>query len=270
MIARRVVVEPEPGWRKPVNLFVAVLLEPGNRKSAVFADATRPLRELEAELIEAARPTVARQQCERRQSEARLKKLERQAAEKEDTDAGRKAGDLAADLAELPESVLPRLIVDDATSEKLNMLAEQGGHIASMSPEGGVFDVMAGLYSKSGIPQFAVYLKGHSGDDLITDRVSRKSVRGRAASANVRLRNATGGYQGVGQECGLPGPGPAGTFPVCGPAKLDRPARNCPRACFRPHEGSISPNRAGAGPPGRRARLTACRRCFGSAAGLAS
>jgi hypothetical protein len=46
-----------------------------------------------------------------------------------------------------------------------------------MSPEGGVFDLMAGLYSKSGIPQFGVYLMGHSGDDLITDRISRKSVR---------------------------------------------------------------------------------------------
>jgi hypothetical protein len=57
------------------------------------------------------------------------------------------------------------------------MLAEQGGRMASISPEGGVFDLMAGLYSKSGIPQFGVYLMGHSGDDLITDRVSRKSVR---------------------------------------------------------------------------------------------
>jgi hypothetical protein len=74
--------------------------------------------------------------------------------------------------------VLPRLIVDDATSEKLGiMLAEQGGRIASMSPEGGVFDLMAGLYTKSGIPQFGVSLMGHSGDDLITDRMSRKSVQ---------------------------------------------------------------------------------------------
>ena len=89
-----------------------------------------------------------------------------------------KRGNLAAELAEQAELVLPRLIVDDATSEKLGMmLAEQGGRIASMSPEGGVFDLMAGLYSKSGIPQFGVYLMGHSGDDLITDRVSRKSVR---------------------------------------------------------------------------------------------
>ncbi len=177
-IARRVVVEPRAGWREPVNLFTAVLLEPGNRKSAVFADAMKPLRELEAELIEAARPTVARTQSERRQAEARLRKLEKLAAEKDDAEARYQAGNLAAELAELPEPALPRLIVDDATAEKLGiMLAEQGGRIASMSPEGGVFDLMAGLYSKSGIPQFGVYLMGHSGDDVITDRVGRKSVR---------------------------------------------------------------------------------------------
>jgi putative DNA primase/helicase len=177
-IARRVVVEPRPGWREPVNLFVAALLEPGNRKSAVFGDAMRPLRELEAELIESARPSVARKESERRQSESRLRKLEKTAAEKEDAEARSEACELAAELAERAEPVLPRLIVDDATSEKLGMmLAEQGGRIASMSPEGGVFDLMAGLYSKSGIPQFGVYLMGHSGDDLITDRVSRKSVR---------------------------------------------------------------------------------------------
>ncbi|MBI2826537.1 MAG: DUF3987 domain-containing protein [Planctomycetia bacterium] len=177
-IARRVVVEPRAGWREPVNLFVAVLLEPGNRKSAVFADAMKPLRELEVELIEAARPVVARELSDRRQDEARLRKLEKLAAEKGDAEARHQAGNLAADLAEQAEPVLPQLIVDDATAEKLGMmLADQGGRIASMSPEGGVFDLMAGLYSKSGIPQFGVYLMGHSGDDLITDRVSRKSVR---------------------------------------------------------------------------------------------
>lgn len=177
-LARRVVVEPRPGWREPVNLFVAVLLEPGNRKSAVFTDAITPLRELEAELIEAARPVVARAQSERRQDEARLQKLEKQAAVKGDAESRHEAGNLAVELAAQPEPVLPRLIVDDATAEKLGMmLAEQGGRIASMSPEGGVFDLMAGLYSKNGAPQFGVYLMGHSGDDLVTDRVGRKSVR---------------------------------------------------------------------------------------------
>jgi hypothetical protein len=176
-IARRVVVEPRPGWEEPVNVYVAVLLEPGNRKSAVFSDATRSLCELEAELIEAARPSVARAQSERRQAETRLKKREKVAAEKGDAEARHEAGNLAEELAMQVEPVLPRLIVDDATSEKLGMmLAEQGGRIASMSPEGGVFDLMAGLYSKNGLPQFGVYLMGHSGDNLKSDRVSRSSV----------------------------------------------------------------------------------------------
>lgn len=176
-IARRVEVEPRRGWREPVNLFVAVLLEPANRKSAVFADAMRPLRELEAEFIEDARPAIARGQSERRQDEARLRKIEKQAIDKPDNDARMQAAHLAEELAEQAEPVLPRLIVDDVTSEKLGiMLAEQGGRIASMSAEGGVFDLMAGRYSKNGRTDFDTYLKGHSGDDLITDRVTRESV----------------------------------------------------------------------------------------------
>lgn len=177
-IARRVGVEARPGFREPTNIFVAVLLEPGNRKSAVFTDAVCPLLQIETELIESARPEVARAQSERRQAESRLKKLEKLAGEKGDAEARYEAQTLAAELATMPEPALPRLLVDDATGEKLGMiLSEQGGRIASMSAEGGVFDHMAGLYSKSGLPQFDVYLKGHAGDTLITDRVSRKSVR---------------------------------------------------------------------------------------------
>ncbi len=178
ILARRVEIEPRPGWREPVNLYVAILLEPGNRKSAVFADALKPLREIEAEEIEQARPSVARLQSDRRQREARLKRLEKLACDKNDLEAGQEACELAEELALEPEPALPRLLVDDATGEKLGMmLAEQGGRIASMSPEGGVFDLMAGLYSKSGMPQFGVYLMGHAGDDLVIDRVSRQSIR---------------------------------------------------------------------------------------------
>lgn len=131
-IARRLVVETRPGWREPTSLFVAALLEPGNRKSAVFSDALRPLRELEAELIEVAPPTVAREQSDRRQSEARLRKLEKLAAEKGDAEARHEAGNPAEELAELSEPALPRLIVDDTTAEKPGiMLAEQGGWIAT-------------------------------------------------------------------------------------------------------------------------------------------
>jgi hypothetical protein len=179
-IARRVVVSPRPGWDEPTNLFVAVLLQPANRKSAVLADAIKPLREVERELIEAAAPSVARAKSERRQAEGRLKKLEKQAGELEG-EKGIKAAAEAAELAEAlatePVAVLPRLLTDDSTGEKLAiMLSDQGGRLASMSPEGGVFDLMAGKYAKGGHPQFGEYLKGHAGDDLIVDRVGRDGL----------------------------------------------------------------------------------------------
>ncbi len=70
VIARRVVVEPRPGWREPTNLFVAVCWGPATVSS--FSDALEPLREIEAELVERDRGEVTRALCERRQAEARL------------------------------------------------------------------------------------------------------------------------------------------------------------------------------------------------------
>ena len=270
-IARRVVVEPRPGWREPVNLFVAVLLEPGNRKSAVFADAMQPLRELEAELIEAARPEVARAQSDRRQAEARLRKLEKMAAEKGDAEARHEAGNLAADLAEQAEPVLPRLIVDDATSEKLGMmLAEQGGRIASMSPEGGVFDLMAGLYSKSGIPQFGVYLMGHSGDDLITDRVSRKSVRVERPALTCAYAMQPAVIEGLAENAAFRGRGLLARFLYAAPQSwigrreiAPAPVSDATREAYRQAVRS-------AGRCGRRIRLAAHGRCGGIAARVGS
>jgi len=177
-IARRVEVEPRPGWVEPVNLYAAVLLDPGNRKSAVFSDCLQPLREIETELIETERPAVAKAQSNRRRLEGQLKRAEKLVAEKGDQEAAHEADRLAEKLAVMPEVALPRLLIDDATSEKLGaMLAEQDGRLASMSPEGGVFDLMAGHYSKNGAVDFVTYLKAHSGDELLTDRITRKSVR---------------------------------------------------------------------------------------------
>lgn len=177
-ISRRVVVQPRPDWTEPVNLYVAVLLDPANRKSSVFREAVAPLAAIEDEEIERERTSVARKQSERRQAVGRLKKLEDAVSKSGDLNKRNAAGDLAEELATWPEADLPRRLVDDATSEQLGVLLQaQGGRIASMSCEGGVFDLMSGLYSRNGACNFQVYLVGHSGDDLIVDRVTRKNLR---------------------------------------------------------------------------------------------
>ena len=174
-VARRVEIEAGRGWREPINLYVAAVLDPANRKSAVFRAATAPLRSIERELIESAGPEIARSQSDRRMRESQLKKAEAKAAGG-DGAARDEALALAEELAAEPPAVMPRLLLDDATAEAVEMaLAAQGGRLIVAGAEGGIFDTMAGRYS-SGVANLDCFLKGHAGDDLRVDRVTRGSL----------------------------------------------------------------------------------------------
>ncbi len=177
-VARRLEIVAGPSWREPVNLYVACLLEPANRKSAVFSAALAPLRELENKLIEDAKPRVGSTDSARRIKEAKLKELEKTASKGGDKcqQAFHQAAALAAELAALPVAILPKLLVDDATPEAVEMtLAAQGGRLVCAGAEGGIFSVMGGRYSAGGA-NLDCFLKGHAGDDLRVDRVGRGSI----------------------------------------------------------------------------------------------
>jgi hypothetical protein len=211
VVHRRIVIEPRPGWVEPLNLYVAVLLDPGNRKSSVFGAAFKPIRRIESELIEAARPEVAAAQSDRRILEAGVKAAEGR-AKSGDADAAREARELAVQLAAMPDPALPRLLLDDATAEAVEMqLAAQGGRLIVAGAEGGLFDVMGGRYN-GGAGNLDVFLKGHAGDDLRVDRVIRGStvidrvcltlcysiqpdvIRGLAGNAKFRGRGMIGRF----------------------------------------------------------------------------
>jgi hypothetical protein len=175
MVARRIEISPRAGWVEPINLYVVILLDPANRKSAVFNAAFGPIRKIESELIEQARPEVAVAQSNRTILQSQLKAAERKGATG-DSAAVADAKRLAEQLAQEPEPVLPRLLLDDATPESIEMqLAAQGGRLIVAGAEGGVFDVMAGRYT-GGAANLDVFLKGHAGDDLRVDRVVRGSL----------------------------------------------------------------------------------------------
>ncbi|WP_367620957.1 DUF3987 domain-containing protein [Streptomyces olivoreticuli] len=172
----RTVVQVRGRWREPLNLFVVVALGPANRKSAVFAAMTSPLYEAEKTLVNTAAGRIV---------EAELTaKMAREAADKAAAKAasadGPERDGLVAEaigLAQAAESltvpVRPRLLADDATPEVIaTLLADQGGRLAVMSAEGGIFDIIAGRYS--GTPNMEVFLKGHAGDRLRVDRRSRE------------------------------------------------------------------------------------------------
>ena len=176
-MAGRVEVEVRKGWREPTNLFGVVALPPGNRKSAVMADAERPLLAAEEALIEQQRPDVAAAQSRRRILELRLKNFEAKAARAKSVPEAREyeaeAERLAEELAATAPQYFPRLVADDATPEAVaGLLAEQNGRLAVLSAEGGIFDTIAGRYS-NGVANLDVFLKGHAGDDLRVDRRGR-------------------------------------------------------------------------------------------------
>ncbi len=178
-LAKRMEVRVRADYIEPLNLFIVVVLESGNRKSAVFRDVTEPTRVFEEEQAQRLRPQVNSYENDRQILADRLKRLQKNAANQEDREARRQlrleADQIAEELNTLQRVVPLRLIADDCTPEQLEVLMnDQRGRIMVASPEGGVFGMMAGRYSDS--VQLGVYLHGHSGDDLRTDRISRAAV----------------------------------------------------------------------------------------------
>jgi putative DNA primase/helicase len=172
--ARRFVVRVHEDYFEPLNLFIAAVLGSGERKSATLQDCTAPLGEFERELQELSAPAIAVARERRELEEARLKHLRQRAAKDDDPEAAAAAVDLAARLTPVPAA--PRLIVGDATVEKLaSMLVEQGGRIAHIDAEAGIFGTLAGRYT-NGRANFDVFLRGHAGDDLRVDRMGRTEV----------------------------------------------------------------------------------------------
>ncbi|WP_406050681.1 YfjI family protein [Streptomyces virginiae] len=172
----RSVVHVRGSWREPTNLYVVCALPPANRKSAVFALLTDPLYEAEKKLQVTMAPAIV--------EAAMTARLAKEAADNAAAKAvkadGGKREELIAEaigLAQTAESVAvpvePLLLADDSTSETVtSLIAEQGGRLAVMSAEGGIFDIIAGRYS--GAPNMEVFLKGHAGDRLRVNRQTRR------------------------------------------------------------------------------------------------
>ena len=151
-LAGRVRVQTRPGWIEPLNLYTVTAMNPGNRKSAVFASTCEPLEETERTLIEEMRDEIAQAESEYRMLEERRTRLEKDAAKTDDLAErnGKKeeAIKLAQEFAALKVPAQPRLICADVTPERLaSLLAEQGGHMCLFSAEGDLFDMLAGRYT---------------------------------------------------------------------------------------------------------------------------
>jgi hypothetical protein len=174
--AGAVEVQPRPGWREPLCLFVAVGMDAGTRKSSVFTALTQPVAEFERDQAATALPAITETITLRRIADQAAAYAEAAASKAPiDQQEERQAEAIAraAEASALVVPPVPRWLVDDATPEALAGLLATHGRIALLSPEGDVFDQMAGRYNQTAGPNLGVYLKGHAGDLLKVDRRGR-------------------------------------------------------------------------------------------------
>lgn len=175
--SKRVIVRIDSGWVEPVNGYNIVVLESGNRKSAVVSDATRPIETFEEEEAIRLKPKITAKRTKLLILEKTLKAKSEQAAKA----SGLERQHLEHEVLQLAEELeghsvpcCPRLMADDCTPEAMvSLLSSNGGRMAVLSAEGELFDIMGGRYSKK--PNFGVYLKGHTGETIRNDRIHRSA-----------------------------------------------------------------------------------------------
>lgn len=163
-------------YTEPLNLWTVTALESGNRKTAVKDAMTIPLITWENEQAELHKDEIKEVKYKRDINQRRIEQLKQHAARPETESTDREA--YLREILEIDNSTpdelhVPRLWADDVTPERLQcLLADHNERMALLSDEGGIFEIMAGLYS-GGKANLNVFLQGHAGSPVRVDRQGR-------------------------------------------------------------------------------------------------
>lgn len=167
-------IEGTPGYFEPLSLYTVVIAAPGERKSSVMRDMTTFLYEYEQEYNKAHSMEIRENHLQRESLERQISGLQKKLERKESREMELELQQLQEQLEETPALKPVRFFADDCSSEALtSLMASNNGVFSVISTEGGIFDIMAGRYSnKSNID---VWLKGHCGDAIYVDRMTREA-----------------------------------------------------------------------------------------------
>lgn len=163
-------------YSEPVNLMTVTALDPASRKSAVVKAMTEPLTSWETQQAEALKEQAALVRHERDIILRSIDSIKSSVSKANTAEEERRKA--LAEIRRLtesmpPEIVIPRLWVDDVTPERLqNLMADNGERISVISAEGGIFEVIAGLYN-GGRSNINVILQSHAGEPVRVERQGR-------------------------------------------------------------------------------------------------
>ncbi|MFD9465596.1 DUF3987 domain-containing protein [Streptomyces sp. NPDC060027] len=186
----RVHVQIRDGWVEQTNLYLVVAMPPASRKSDVFAAMTRPIYDIEAAMQEDARPSIIEAEVAKEAAEARAESILAKARKTDDSTAATSLVAEAAGLRMEADSIAvppkPRLTASgDVTPETLTKLLSTHGRLGVLSPEGDLFDIIAGRYSSR--PNLGVFLQGHKGERLQAERITREADLGEKPALTIGI-----------------------------------------------------------------------------------
>ena len=173
------IINPKPGWVEALSLYVSIVALPSERKSPSIKVITRPVYAFVKEENARRRPCIDEYNMKHDILVKRIKGLTEAASKPAKPGKAVSTTDIVElqwELADLEkEPVRPlRLLADDITPEALvSLMADNGGRMAIVSSEGGIFDIAAGRYSDK--LNLDIFLKAYTGDYIQIDRKGRPS-----------------------------------------------------------------------------------------------
>jgi hypothetical protein len=220
-------IKGKDDWKEPLNLFVVIVAEPSERKSAIISHLLHPVSQYEAEYNTMHSDALEVNKMKKRILEKRQRAVEDRIAKgKADM---KELEEIAAEVSNFKELAPMRLYVDDVTTEKLtSILSSNGGTAAIVSAEGGIFDMLSGIYTKN--VNIDVMLKGHSGDTIRVDRIGRNSESIMDPALTVLLAVQPNVLSGMMRNGTFRGRGLTARFMYCLPTSMvgDRKYRSNP------------------------------------------
>ena len=170
-------------YSETLSLWVLAVMLSGERKTAVINPVTSPLRLYEKIERDRLRREIVSVNAARAVAKKRIEKLVRDASNADDDDARQRIRvEIEREEEGMPAEIhAPKLYTGDVTAETLQgMLVKYGERMAVISDEGGIFQVMAGLYS-NGNANTDVFLQAHPGSPVRVDRADREAYLERPA-----------------------------------------------------------------------------------------
>lgn len=180
-------VTATPGWTQPLNLYEIIVARPSDRKTPVLNAVMGPVYEYIQTINELRKEEVKIYNnninilTKRKNSIIEHLGHSLVMDAKGAKDAKATENDLLevqAELSRLEDApVRPlKLLSDDTTPEALaRKMADNGGKMAIVSSEGGIFDIIAGRYSDR--VNLDIFLKSYDGESITVDRKSGESLQ---------------------------------------------------------------------------------------------